>query len=78
MDYTLGASLKRKGIARRTLYKILVEKYGWLLCRERLEQCCRNNGVRNTPTWNTIRQCVKQEFGIEYRNGRWEVNDNER
>lgn len=72
--HTLGAMLKRKHIFHKELYDILVEKYDWSLTQARVEQCCRNYGVRDTATWNTIRLCVKQEFGIEYRNGRWEVN----
>lgn len=55
---------------------ILESKYGLSLSQPTVNQYCHTVGARNTPTWNTIRLCVKREFGIEYRNGRWEVNKN--
>ena len=53
---------------------ILESRYGLSLSLPTVNQYCNTVGARNTETWNTIRLCVKQEFGIEYRNGRWEVN----
>lgn len=75
MTYTLGEMLKRIGVTRETLYETLAKKYNWSLGLARVMQCCRNQGVRNTPTWDTIRLCVKEEFGIEYKNSRWEVTN---
>lgn len=74
MAYTLSEMLKRLGITQYEFWKRLVNKYSCSLSLSTVGTYLRTQGVRDTLSWNVIQHCAKREFGIEYRNGRWEVN----
>ena len=75
MQSSLGFLLKRRKITQQYLCDLLREKYNLALSANCVGLYCRNIGVGKSANWNTIRLCLKQEFGIEYKNGRWqEVN----
>lgn len=75
MADTLRDVLRRIRVKQTDFSDILKSRYGLSLSQATVNMYCHTVGVRNTPTWDTIRLCVKEEFGIEYKNSRWEVTN---
>lgn len=72
MNYGLGRTLKRRGIKQRQFREVLAERYGLALSPSCISNYCNAVGVGYSDHWNTIKRCLRIEYGIEYNNGRWQ------
>ena len=78
MGFTLGRILKRKNITQKTFRQILEDKYNHSVDVTTVNSYCSKECPSPYPCWNVVQRCLKEQFNIEYKNGRWqEVNDNE-
>ena len=76
MNFTLGRELKRKGITQKMFRKILDDKYNYSVAQSAVNRYCSKESPSSYPCWEIIQKCLKEQFDIEYRNGRWqEVKD---
>lgn len=69
---TLGRVLKRKNIKQYELQKILSEKYGLTVSVPAVNKYCQREQPSPYPCWKVVQECLRNEFGIEYRNGMWQ------
>lgn len=76
MNFTLGRELKRKGITQKMFRQILEDKYNHSVTQSVVNRYCSQESPSSYPCWKVIQKCLREQFNIEYRNGRWqEVND---
>lgn len=77
MGFTLGRTLKRKHISQKMFRQILDDKYNHSVDVATVNGYCKREQPSPHPCWKVVQRCLKEQFNIEYRNGRWqEVNDN--
>lgn len=76
MGFTLGEILKRKGITQKEFRQILEDEYNHSVVISVVNGYCSKECPSPYPCWEIIQKCLREQFNIEYRNGRWqEVND---
>lgn len=66
---TLSRVLKRKNIKQYELWKVLVEKYHHRVNLSTVGHYCLREQPSPYPCWKVVQECLRNEFGIEYRNG---------
>ena len=77
MGFTLGRALKRKHVTQKLFKQILEERYNHCVSVNTVHGYCSRECPSPHPCWDVVQKCLKEQFGIEYRNGRWqEVNAN--
>lgn len=76
MSFTLGRMIKRKNITQKEFRQILEDKYDYSVTVKTVNDYCSKECPSPYPCWEIIQKCLREQFNIEYRNGRWqEVND---
>lgn len=76
MSFNLGRELKRKGITQKMFREILEEKYNHSVRLNTVNNYCSREYPSSHSCWDVVRRCLKEQFNIEHKNGRWqEVND---
>lgn len=68
----LARVLKRKNIRQYELQKALAEKYSHIVCTATVSIYCQREQPSPYPCWRVVQECLRNEFGIEYRNGMWQ------
>ena len=75
MGFTLGRILKRKNISQKKFRQILDEKYNHSVDVATVNCYCKREQPSPRPCWIVVQRCLREQFNIEYKNGRWqEVN----
>lgn len=69
---TLGRILKRKNVTQEGFQKILSEKYNHSVSIAAVNGYCQREQPSPYPCWKVVQECLRNEFGIEYRNGMWQ------
>lgn len=68
----LARVLKRKNIRQYELQKALAEKYNHPVPLLIVSEYCKRKRPSPYPCWRVVQECLRNEFGIEYRNGMWQ------
>lgn len=68
----LARVLKRKNIRQYELQKVLSEKYNHSVSTSVVCGYCKREQPSPYPCWKVVQECLRNEFGIEYRNGMWQ------
>lgn len=68
----LSKVLKRKNIRQYELQKALAEKYNHIVGLSVVNRYCLREQPSPYPCWKVVQECLRNEFGIEYRNGMWQ------
>lgn len=69
---TLGRILKRNNVTQKDFQKILSEKYKHTISVATVNGYCQREQPSPYPCWKVVQECLRNEFGIEYRNGMWQ------
>ena len=72
MGFTLGRELKRKNVSRKAFRQILEERYNHSVTMTAINGYCSKECPSPYPCWNAVQRCLKEQFDIEYKNGRWQ------
>lgn len=76
MGFTLGRMLKRNNVSQKEFRQILEDKYNHSVDVATVNGYCKKECPSPYPCWKVIQKCLKEQYNIEYKNGRWqEVND---
>ena len=78
MVFSLGRTLRAKGITQKAFRDTLEKKYNHSVDITTVNGYCLKEYPSPYPCWKVIQKCLKEEYNIEHRNGRWqEVYDYE-
>jgi hypothetical protein len=76
MTFTLGRMLKRIGVTQKIFRQTLEDRYNYTVSERTVNGYCSKECPSPYPCWEIIQKCLKEQYGIEYINGRWqEVKD---
>lgn len=69
--FTIAGALKRKGIKQREVVEVLNRKYDLNIAESNFCRYARHYICGDTPTWQTIRECLEKDFGVVYKPTCW-------
>lgn len=72
MGFTLGQILKRNNISQKDFHQVLKEEYNHSVVMSVVNGYCSKECPSPYPCWKVIQKCLKEQYGIEYVNGRWQ------
>lgn len=79
MVFTLGRALRYKKVSHKDFQQVLKEKYNHSVAISTIATYCSKDSPSPRPCWKVILKCLREQYNIGYRNGRWqEVKADER
>lgn len=72
MSFNLGRELKRKGISQKMFQQILADKYNYPVVISTVQYYYSKECPSQYACWDIVLKCLKEQFNIEYKNGRWQ------
>ena len=74
MEVKLSRILKRVGVTQIQFQRTLKDKYNLVISD--INKYCIQQAPTPYHNWKIILECLKNEYGIVYRNSQWEVMNN--